>query len=218
MHKASQENLWQGSDLDFEAVYATKWRLHARALPAWQSNTIKVKANASRMDMFSLPILWSVGSKSDELRRLSESADLTAPLKALSERSLRDLPTMTQADHFGLSNANYGVKVVECAVLSARGHSAHFASDVKDDRVWPSEEPVLRQSSAIHDIGIPEPCTDIVHLLIDDLLHMSEEKVERYYRVWCRSGAATLVSSTTTRSFNAAGCLVEVSHRAAILK
>ena len=119
---------------------------------------------------------------------------------------------MTQTDHFGLSNSNYGVKVVECSVLNNRGHSAHFTSDFKDNRVLPSEESVM-QRSAIHDIGIPEPCTDIVHLLIDDLLHMSEEKVDRYYRVWCSSGEATLVSSTTARSFNAAGCLVEVRHR-----
>ena len=64
--------------------------------------------------------------------------------------------------------------------------------------------------SDIHDIGIPEPCTDILFLLIDDLLHTSEAKVDRYYRVWSSSGAAMLVASTAVRSFNAAGCLIEV--------
>ena len=66
-----QVTLCRGPDLDFEAEYATKWRLHARALPALQNNAIKVKANADGVNMFSLPILWSLGSKSDALRRWS---------------------------------------------------------------------------------------------------------------------------------------------------
>ncbi len=65
-------------------------------------------------------------------------------------------------------------------------------------------------------IGIPEPCADLVYLLIDDLLHTLEERVERYYRVWCSSGAARLVSSTAVRTFNAAGYLLEVIRRASI--
>ena len=76
----------------------------------------------------------------------------------------------------------------------------------------PSAQPKMR--SAIHDIGIPEHCTDIVALLIDDLLHMSEERVRRCHRLWYRSGAAMLVSSTTIRSFNVEGFPVKVSRLA----
>ncbi len=104
----------------------------------------------------------------------------------------------------------HGVK--ECAVFEKSGHSAHFKLHLKKDQVSDKPSGNSMVHSAIHDVGIPEPCTDIMFLLIDDLLHTSEAKMDRYYRVWRSSGSAMLMSSTTVRSFNAAGYLVEVTH------
>ena len=207
--------LWDDSDIDFEAKCTAEWRVHARAVPtfgALDNAAIKAKA-ANGVDLFSLPILWPSVSKTDTLRRWCEShsTDLTTPLKSLSDCVLRDLSRMIQEDHFSPYGSNQGLKVVECAVIRNCGHSAQLKIDFNDDNMsdTQSEEPAVL--SAIHDVGIPESSRDIVYLLIDDLLHMSGEKVERYFRVWSSSGACMLVSSTTARSFNAAGFLLEVS-------
>jgi hypothetical protein len=107
--------------------------------------------------------------------------------------------------------------VQECAVFEKSGHSAHFRLHCKKNQVSKKPSGNSMVLSDIHDIGIPEPCTDIMFLLIDDLLHTSEAKVDRYYRVWSSSGSAMLMSSTTVRSFNAAGYLDEVTHAMLVL-
>jgi hypothetical protein len=206
----SKGNLWE--DSDYEGGNTTKWRLQANALPQPRFNTLKAKAYANGIDMLCLPILWPFDLKTGELRRLSEAApaEVAGPLKSLSEYVLRDLLTKTQVDHFCASNSKHGVK--KCAVFEHSRHSAHFKLHFIEDQVsdQPSGDPMML--SAIHDFGIPEPCTDIMFLLIDDLLHMSEANVERYYRVWRNSGSAMLMSSTTVRSFNSVGYLDEVVH------
>ena len=208
-----KDNLWKESELDFDVGtgYATKCTLEARAPTSFQRNEIEARANTNVTDMFCLPILWSLGSKTDELRRWSNSvpADVSDPLKSVIEHVLRDLTSMALVDHFGPSDSNHVMK--GCGVNQDHGHTAKSTADFTGNQHLDLvlEQPVLR--SAIHDLGIPKLCTDIVHLLIDDLLHILEEKAERYYRVWCRSGSAILVSSTTIRSFNAAGHLVKVS-------
>ena len=186
-----------GSELDFGTGNATKCTFDVRAPTAFQSSTIEAKGDSDGIDMFCLPVLWSLGSKTDELRQWSKSisADVPGPLKSVIEYALRDQ-----------SDSNHVVK--KCAVHQSYGQfTVDFTEDQHFDKFL--EKPVL--SSAIHDLGIPKLCTDIVHLLIDDLLHISEEKTERYYRVWCRSGSATLVSSTTVRNFNATRNLAKVS-------
>ncbi len=135
------------------------------------------------------------------------------PLKSLSDWVLRDLSTLVQADRFQTAGLDYGVKAVEGDVHANGGYSAQFT--IAFEEGIPTAEPDLLppiERSAFRDIGFPEHATDIVYLLVDDLLHMSEARVERYHRVWCSSGAAMLVSSTTIRSFDTAGNLAQVRH------
>jgi hypothetical protein len=205
------ENLWGDSDLDFDAGPTTKWRLQARALPASQYNKIKVTDCANGIDMYSLPILWPWGSKIDELRRLSESvpANVTASSKSLIENVLYEF--QKYMDNVDVCNSNHGMKVVECAVLNSNGHSAQITTDFLEDHAPDTPRRNSFVLSAVYDFGVPETCTDIVYLLIDELLtHQSEKKLKRYYRVWSSSGAAMLVEGTTVRSFDSAGYLGEV--------
>ncbi len=219
MQEAGKINLWEASDLDFEAEPTTKCRLQAKSLAQFQNSTIKAQPHANEKDMFCLPSLWPWDSQTDELRRLSGSvpADVAGPLKSLSEWVLRDLSATVQVGHVDPSNSKYWAKVVEGAVNNC-SHSAQFTAEFTGNRLldMPSGDHVVL--SAFHDIGIPEQCTDILHLLLDELLHPFRKKIDRYYRVWSRSGAAMLVSSTTVRSFNAAGYLVKVRPRVFIEK
>jgi hypothetical protein len=206
----TNQNLSQDSEVDFEAGNTRICTLQAGVLPACQYNVLKASANANGIDMFCLPQLWSMGSKMEELRRLSTSdpAIVAGPLKSLIEYVLHDLSTLSVIDHFSPSDSNRMIK--EWAVFQNCRSSAQFTADLTDDQ----DSDILRQSpdrhSAIDDVGIPKLCTDIVYLLIDDLLHISEKKAHRCYRVWSSSGSAMLVSSTTIKFFNAAGYLVEV--------
>jgi hypothetical protein len=198
-------------EFDSDTEHSAEWRMFVRTAPTFGAhiNATKAQSNANGNDMFSLPFLWSLVSKTDELRRFSQSittADHHDPLKSLSKWMLCDLSTMIQFEYFSPCKWNHGMEVIECAVSK---NCRQFAIDKKIDAIaCPREEPVVR--SAIHDIGIPGPCKDIVYLLIDDLLHMSEVSVDKYYRVWRSSGASMLVSSTTSRHFNDAGNLIEV--------
>eukprot|EP00291_Cryptomonas_curvata_P030525 CAMPEP_0172214248 /NCGR_PEP_ID=MMETSP1050-20130122/38053_1 /TAXON_ID=233186 /ORGANISM="Cryptomonas curvata, Strain CCAP979/52" /LENGTH=241 /DNA_ID=CAMNT_0012895191 /DNA_START=2158 /DNA_END=2880 /DNA_ORIENTATION=- len=193
---------------------SNNWGLFARAVPTFeeQDKQIEAKSVANGIHMFSLPIFWPFVSKLDGLRRLSESVktEVTGPLKSPTERVHWFLSTVTQFQHYSPCASNQGIKVVECSVLLNPACPARCAPEFKPDKFLGilNGEPV--EVLAIHDIGIPEPCTDLVYLLIDDLIHKASEKLDRYHRVWCSSGEAMLVSSTTTRSFNAAGKLVEI--------
>jgi hypothetical protein len=188
----------------------------SKCLPALQSHTTKI--NSNKIDMYSLPILWPFRLKRETLRRWSESlpSDTTGPLTSLSEKALGGLSTKVQICPFGPSNSEHKAEVVDCTVFSNWGYCAHFIVDCSDDKLYAVPNTQLDVKSAIHNIGIPESCTDIMYLLIDDLLHMSEQRVDRFFRIWCSSGAAMLVSSTIIRSFNAAGLLVEVSRHASV--
>ncbi len=158
MQQESKEIPWEDSNFEFNTNVTTKFRWQMTAPAKFQSNTIKVKADANGKDMYS----------------------------------------------------NNCMKVAECAVMKRYGHYL-ITSDFKADMLsnMPNEKQMV--ISAIHDIGIPEPCTDIMNLLIDDLLTQPWDKqMDRYYRVWSSSGEAILVSSTTLRRFNAEGYLYEV--------
>jgi hypothetical protein len=171
-------------------------------------------ANTDVDVLLSLPILWPLQRRTDELMKRfnSISTESNDALISLSEWVLRELTTIVQADHDGPSRSKNIAKAVEYNIQQTGGFSAQITISYEEENLSaePSTWPDVRLG--MHDIGIPEPCTDILHLLIDDLLHMSERSVERYHRVWCSSGAAMLVSSTTTRSFNTTGHLLQVSH------
>jgi hypothetical protein len=205
--RARNRNHRQDTEIEFKADETLEWWMRARAVPTSGAqdilNTTKANVNAKGIDLFSLPILWSLVSKISELRRWSKFLPdkLTGPLKSLSEWVLCDFLRTIPADQ---CKSNKAVKVVECTASNNCGHSAHFLKYCKDDVV----PPVV--FSAIQDIGIPGLCRDIVYLLIDDVLHMSEERVHRYFRVWSSSGAVMLVSSTTDRHFDSTGILIEV--------
>ena len=210
MQQASR--IWEPSDFDFEAELLQEptrtRRLGARALTSLHyNNSIKAKAHASGKDMFCLPTLWPSDRKKDELRRLFDSvpADVPGPLKSVIEWVLRDLSAMVQVDHFGPSNSNHSVEVAE-----NYEHGAQIIADFTENRQWGI--PNWNHMVLSADIGIPEPCTDILYLLIDDLLHSSENKIDRYHRIWSSTGSVMLVSSTTVRSFDVAGYLVKVRH------
>ncbi len=163
--------------------------------------------------MFCLPILWPFDSKTAELRRLSElfPGNIANLLKSINEYLLCDFPISSLAELVGPSNSNHGMKVVECAVVKNYGHSAQLTTDFLEVPISDMPRGKSFVLSALHDIGVPTSCTDIVCLLIDDLLtRPSEKKLNRYYRAWSSSGAAMLVSSTTVRSFDSAGYLAEV--------
>ena len=181
----------------------------ATTLTAFQNSTAKVNANAT--DLIALPVLWSWEAKADELRRWSESLStiVDGPLKSIIRWVVRNLSTTIQMPDSHPCNSNPRVKTVECTVENNRFTIAFEKDSVSAVQ---SEQSVL--PSAIHEIGIPEPCTDISYLLIDDLEHLSEARVDRYFRVWCTSGAAMLVASSTIRTFDTSACLVEVSRRA----
>jgi hypothetical protein len=176
-----------------------------------------VKANNTRNEMYPLPDLWSLRKKTEELRKWSKSipAGSTGPLKTLREWMLHGLSELAQANQFRPSDTNRLADSVERRVLNSRGYSAQFTAGLKDDESSIRPQTVVKY--AMNDIGIPEPCTDIVYLLVDDILHMSDERVDRYYRVWCSSGTAMLVSSTTTKVFNTSGYAVEVSCHAIVI-
>ncbi len=182
-----------------------------------EDHTNTARTNGS--DLLSLPILWPFQRITEELIKRSNSipTDADDPLKSLGDWVRRELTTIVKADHDGLSRSKNIVKVVEYNLQKTCGFSAQFTITFEEVNLSaePSTWPDVRL--VMHDLGIPDPCTDILYLLIDDLLHMSETSVERYHRVWCSSGAAMLVSSTTTRSFNTTGHLAQVSVTMSVL-
>ena len=188
-------------------IQTTNLRWFVRGVPTFdvKINTEISNSDAKDVGMLPLPIFWSSDSKVDGLRRLSEfmPADVTVPLKAHAELALSLMSLMAHTSQFCPCMLDQGIEVVECKVFKDSGQFAHLAQDCKSG-------PAPVQLSAVHDIGIPEQCTDLVYLIIDDLQQRKEANVVRYHRVWCRSGEVMLVSSTTTRSFNAAGLLFEV--------
>jgi hypothetical protein len=185
------------------------WKMQALALhtsPYCNSTEKDAKGTA----MLSLPFFLLLDAKKDELLRWSESisACVRNPLQSLCDRAIRDVSAMIQADQFITSYSSHNVEATQRNVENKYGCSAHFTIEGKLS-AGPSTRPVV--CSASHDFGVPDQCTDIMYLLIDDVLHISEERVERYYRVWCRPEAAMLVSSSITRSFDAAGYVEKVS-------
>jgi hypothetical protein len=172
--------------------------------PASQNFT--TKAYADRMDIFPLPTLWPLDAKADKLRLWSDSIPSDVTIRTGWMQAVHDLSAKIQVGLLGADVSNNCVIFDSCNVSSIYEYSAQYAIAFTEDT-----QPVER--SALHDIGIPEPCTDILYLLIDDVLHMSEMRLDRYYRVWFSTGSAMLVASTTTRTFNAAGSLIEVSRR-----
>jgi hypothetical protein len=203
-----------GNKIEFQADFRTTWQVYARAVPTFeeQHRMVHAKSVSNGISIFPLPIFWSSVSKLDGLQQLSESvkAAVTSPLNSAIEWLTCVLSTVNQLDHLSPCELNQGIEVVECSVLPNCGQRANFASNFKQEKLSGILKGESAALSAIHDIGLPERCTDIVYLLIDDLLHKTNVRVDRYYRVWCSSGKVMLVSSTTARSFNATGNLVEV--------
>jgi hypothetical protein len=175
--------------------------------------------------MFPLPGIWSLVSKMEKLRRFSDSipAEFPGLLKYHAVTMLSELSKIVQEDstkdYYQKNSRQYvqnQVATMASSVIFNRGNAVQFTSYYNEDTLLDMSNGDPVTPSDIHFIGIPEQCTDIVYLLIDDLQHRNEETLHRYCRVWHRSGEAMLVSSTTTRIFNTAGNIVEVNLRCII--
>ena len=67
----------------------------------------------------------------------------------------------------------HSVYVVEFAVVSSYGQPAHFARDyITENRQLYTPSGKHGVILAIQDMGIPEPCTDILYLLIEQVLYL----------------------------------------------